>query len=143
MCWFYFHLILLYFILFHLFLFDFKLVNIQCRLGFRRRTQWFITYIWHPVLIPKSALLNAHHPFSPFPDPRPLQQPSVCSLYWRASYGYFFYATILLVSISLVFPFNLPKWTKETMFPYISLKVWDGQESKTMFPLFFGICENN
>ena len=41
----------------------------------------------HPVLIPTSALLNAHHPFSPFSHPCPLQQPSVCSLYLRVSYG--------------------------------------------------------
>ena len=39
------------------------------------------------MLIPTSALLNVHHPFSPSPYPPPLQQTSVCSLYLRVSYG--------------------------------------------------------
>ena len=38
------------------------------------------------VLIPKSALLNACHPFSLSPCPPSFQQPSVCSLYLRVSY---------------------------------------------------------
>ena len=41
--------------------------------------------IQHPVLIPTSSLLNAHHPFSPLPCPP--HQPSVCFLYLRVSYG--------------------------------------------------------
>ena len=63
-----------------------KLVNIWCSVGFRSRNEWFITYTG-PLLIPRSALLDAHHPFSPSPDPPSLQQPSVCSLYLRVSFG--------------------------------------------------------
>ena len=37
------------------------------------------------MLIPTSVLPYAPYPFSPFPHPQPLQQPSVCSLYLRAS----------------------------------------------------------
>ena len=70
-----------------IYLFKFKLVHIQCTIGFRNRTQWFITSIKHPVLILTSALLNAHHWFSPSPHLPPLQQLSVCSLYLRVTYG--------------------------------------------------------
>ena len=35
----------------------------------------FITYIQHPVLIPTSALLNVHHPFSPSPTQTPSSNP--------------------------------------------------------------------
>ena len=46
---------------------------VRCALGFGDRFPWFIAYIQHPVLIPTSALLNAHHPFSflpPLPSPQ-------------------------------------------------------------------------
>ena len=56
-----------------------KLVNIQCSLGFRSRTQWFISYIWHPMLIPKSVLINAHYSFN-LPQHPPL--PSTLSLFF-------------------------------------------------------------
>ena len=79
----------------------FKLVSIQCSIGFRNRTQWFITYIKHSVLIPTSALLNTHHSFSPPPNLPPLYQPSVCSLYLRVSYG-------LPLSLKLFFPLPFP-----------------------------------
>ena len=82
-----------------------KLVNKQHSLGFRSRTQWFISYIWHPVLISKSDLLNARHPFNPSPSPHVLQHPSVCSLYLRICYG-------LPASVSVFILFFLP-------FPYI------------------------
>ena len=39
-----------------------KLANpqwMQCALGFGGRFLWFIAYVQHPVLIPKSALLSA------------------------------------------------------------------------------------
>ena len=57
------------------------LVNIQCSLGFRNRTQWLISYTWHPVLILKSALINACHHLTPHTP----QQTSVCSLYCSLS----------------------------------------------------------
>ena len=50
-----FHAVLPSWLLSYFFKFKFKLVKIQCSLGFRSRTQWFISYIWHPVLIPKSG----------------------------------------------------------------------------------------
>ena len=40
--------------------------------------------IQHPVLIPKGALLNNHHPPSPPSTPH---QPSVCSPFLRVSYA--------------------------------------------------------
>ena len=40
--------------------------------------------IQHPVLIPKGALLNPHHPPSPPSHPH---QPSVCSQFLRVSYA--------------------------------------------------------
>ena len=39
------------------------------------------------MLIPSSALLNAHHPVIPSPHLPPLPQPSVCFLYLRVSSG--------------------------------------------------------
>ena len=58
---------------------------VKCALDFWGRFPWLIAYTQHPVLIPTSALLNAHHPFSSLPHPP--HPPSVCSLYLRVSYG--------------------------------------------------------
>ena len=70
---------------------------VKCVLGFGGRVPWFSAYIQHPVLIPTSALLSAHHPFSPLP-----QTPSnLSSLYLRVSCG-------LTPSLKLFFPFPSP-----------------------------------
>ena len=50
-----------------------------------------------------SALLNAHHPVTPSPHPPLLQQPSVCFLSLRASYG----LSPSLISSYFIFP-SLP-----------------------------------
>ena len=97
----------------YFFLFKFKLVTIQCSLGFRGRTQWFISYISHPVLIPKSAFLNAYHPFNPFSPP--LQQPSVLfsvfrSLLWFTSLSVFI---LFFLSFPCVHPLNFSNSTYE------------------------------
>ena len=74
------------------FLFKFKLVDIQYDIGFRRRTQWFITYIQHPVFNPTGTILKAHHPFRPFPHPpTPCHLPSSNPnfvLYTKVSYSF-------------------------------------------------------
>ena len=95
--WFYF--IFCLFICF--FKFKFKFVNIQCSLGFQSRTQWFISYIWHPVLIPKSALLNACHPFN---TPRRLPPiPATLSLF--SVFKGFLWLSPFCVFILLFLPF--------------------------------------
>ena len=38
---------------------------------------------YHPVLIQSSALLGAHHPFTPTPCPPPLPLPLVCLPFLR------------------------------------------------------------
>ena len=78
---------------FYSFIHSFKLVNIQCSIGFSSGTQWFISYIWHPVLILKRALHNTHHPFNSSPPTSPPATPSLFSVFksllWVASLSVF------------------------------------------------------
>ena len=58
-----------------------------------------------PSARPNKCHHNAYHTFSPFPHPPTLQQPSVCSLYFRVSY-------VLPPSLSVsIFFLSPPPWS--------------------------------
>ena len=63
--------------------------------------------IQHPVLIPKDALFNNHHPPSPPSHPH---QPSVCSQFLRVSYA----LALSHSNLSLGFSFlKMPFWVAQ------------------------------
>ena len=103
-----------FFPLSYFYIYKFKLVNIQYSLGLQSRIQWLISYIQHPVLIPTSAFLDAHHLSLPPTSP---PSTSVCFLYLRVSYSF--------LSICTFFP-SLPLWSVITVFIFhIWMKSYD------------------